>query len=257
MMDLRLRSCISTTSHRNCTPARAEIHTILNMIFFAITDDRDERSTFETHCCKRRRSQNDCFNSQHNCSSPHEMNKKAKFLSGGSVKYPIPSNSDTNFAPAQLLADLPAFVERAKQLFRENNSQLHEELTVISDSCTISDTFLTKQAYFVNRAVMIYLQYFVPPSSYHKLSSMLSSIFVDSSTRTAEVADLDTEDNRTSTPFSSGNCSPTACTVDSLKQMSFDDDFDVFENVLDNSSSNYCPYDDLSFDQCDGINFFD
>ena len=227
------------------------------MIFFAITDDKDEPSAYETHCCKRRRSQNDCFNSQHNCPSPHGMNKKAKILSGGSVHCPIPSSSDVNFVSAQLLTDLLAFVERAKQLFRENNGHLYEELTITSDSTAISDTFLKKQAYFVNRAVVIYLHHFVPLSSYHKLSSMLSSIFVDSSTRTAEVVDRDTQDVQTSTPFSYGDCSPTACTVVSLKQMSFDDDFDVFGNDLDNSSSYYCPYDDLSLDHYDGINFFD
>lgn len=230
------------------------------MIFFAITDDREGLNTTETHSCKRRRSQNDCFNSQPTRLSPHEMTKKARSLSATTISCPIPTDSEANFVQQlsiQLQCDLPRFAERAKQLFLENNRQLYEDMTLNSDSCPISDTFQQKQAYFVNQAVVMYLSHFVPSSSYRKLSTIPSSTFLDSISENAQVVDVDAQNVQTIVPsFFDSCCSPTASTTHSLGQMSFEEDFDVFESVVDNSRCNYSPTEDLNFNYDDGVSFF-
>jgi hypothetical protein len=110
---------------------------IMSTGFYAIQNDKDIDTKVDNCSAtyKRRKLQNSCFNSQFVDNSSQEIDKFWSFS-------------------LQLQCDLPAFIDRAKEVFRNNNKEN------IPDN--ISSTFLQYQKEFVNTAVGVYLQHFMP-----------------------------------------------------------------------------------------------
>mmetsp|Transcript_21685 Transcript_21685/g.20985 ORF Transcript_21685/g.20985 Transcript_21685/m.20985 type:complete len:265 (-) Transcript_21685:111-905(-) len=138
---------------------------IMSTAFYAIQNDKDIDNKVDNCSAtyKRRKLQNSCFNSQFVDNSSQEI-EKFQSLS------------------LQLQCDLPAFIDRAKEVFRNNNKEN------IPDNS--SSTFLQSQEEFVNTAVGVYLQHFMPSSS-PKLWKLANNITSTAFSQDIDAANMD------------------------------------------------------------------
>lgn len=100
-----------------------------------------------------------------------------------------PDQRQLQMMTAQLHSDLPLFIDRAKQLFSDNNIDdrdiPHEDSYV-----ALAASFQARRMEFVGQAIRAYLQHFAPASTSQKSLEIASRIFSTSflsDTSTAEV----------------------------------------------------------------------
>jgi hypothetical protein len=138
----------------------------MSTAFYAIQNDKDIDNKVDNCSAtyKRRKLQNSCFNSQFVDNSSQEIDKFQLFS-------------------LQLQCDLPSFIDRAKEVFRNNNKEK------IPDNS--SSTFLQNQKEFVNTAVGVYLQHFMT-SRCPKLWTLANNITSTAFSQVADATNMDT-----------------------------------------------------------------
>ena len=161
-----------------------------NGLFSAITNDGLDSRKEDGEGCKyykRRKLQKSCSKSQYLPISVLGMS------SAPAIPHPICTESVrpiTQNLALQLAYDLPAFIERAKQIFCDNNS---DTSTINSNVVPISNDFILNQQAFVNQAIVEYLRHFVPESSCHRVKEIPSHIPEDSFLQTPHLTALDSD----------------------------------------------------------------
>jgi hypothetical protein len=185
----------------------------MSTVFYAIQNDKDIENEVDKCSAtnKRRKLQNSCFNSQFVDNSPQGIDKFLSFS-------------------LQLQCDLPAFIDRAKEVFSNNNKEN------IPDNSSF--TFLQNQKEFVNTAVEVYLQHFMPFKC-SRLWALASNI-----TSTAFSQDID------ATNMDARNAD---CYSRSFEDMAIIDD--SMDNSLENDESlhnNDTLCQDFEFNDCHG-----
>jgi hypothetical protein len=126
--------------------------------------------------CKRRKLQNSCFQSQFNSDSVSEENHPFnEELLKRKSSFTCSDLPQCQALSRQLQSDLTAFIESAKEMFTAHNMHLFEFFVTEHGDIT-SAAFIQKEMEFVSQAIVIYLQEFIPSSTYLELLETASHI---------------------------------------------------------------------------------
>lgn len=163
------------------------------MLFYAISDDRGTQESPDDHVCKRRRCQNDCFNSQlaRDVTEEREFTHKIHSMNEIATSTPAFDACQRQIRSASIEYDLPAFIECAKKLFNDNNSHLYDKLLASSDPSSQLSTYLLKQADFVNQAVQTYHLHFASSGSHQNHPASAPQTLKRSSIDSTDIKKLD------------------------------------------------------------------
>jgi hypothetical protein len=157
------------------------------MDFYPISNDRNNSDDFSRNF-KRRKFQiasslpNSCSAETYTVSDDEEL-----------AHLPWNTNSDQRqlqMMTAQLHSDLPLFIDRAKQLFSDNNID-DRDIPQGDNYGALAASFQARRKEFVGQAIRAYLQHFAPASTSQKFLEIASRIFSTSFSFDTSITEVD------------------------------------------------------------------
>lgn len=147
----------------------------------------------------------------------------------------MPWNAESDHRQLQIMTiqlnnDLPLFIERAKQLFSDNNIDDHD-IAHMHTCGTPGASFQARRKEFVGQAIKAYLQHFLQASASQQLLEIASQIFSVSFLSDASTAEVDNNISTTTRHQTIPMMPSTASYMaSSLEPMTFESGLNYFES---------------------------